>query len=78
MSILYISGPCVIANQDDSKYDCAPDGTFEPLQCQSAPEGLISCVCVDPSTGEVIAGSEVTEDSRDDVPNCDRLGNYTT
>ena len=70
---LYI-GPCKIANQGGQEFECAPDGTFEPLQCQPAIEGLLLCVCVNPNNGSVIVGTEATVDSRDNAPDCDLLG----
>ena len=69
-------GPCEIANQNGQDFDCAPDGTFEPLQCQSF-NGVLNCVCVNPSNGAAIAGSEVTVSSRDDAPDCENLGKTT-
>lgn len=70
-------GPCVIANQGGTvEYECAPDGSFKPLQCESAAEDLLRCFCVNPSDGTPIANTEVTVASRDDAPDCDHLGGY--
>ena len=51
------------------EYDCAPDGSFEPLQC--SPEG--QCSCVDPSSGALVPDTETTVVTRDDAPDCARL-----
>lgn len=67
-------GPCVVANQGGADYDCAPDGSFEPLQCDLGAENLLSCVCVNPGDGTRIDNTEVTVSSRDDAPDCDQLG----
>ena len=61
------------ANQGSSEFECTPDGNFEPLQCQSIAGNLLNCVCVDPSSGLVITGTETTVADRDDAPDCDRL-----
>ena len=67
-------GPCVIASQGGVEFDCAPDGNFEPLQCQPVVGDLLRCVCVNPSDGALIENTEVIVASRDDAPDCDRLG----
>ena len=72
--LMFCIGPCEIANQGGQDFECAPDGTFEPLQCQSTPDGLISCVCVNPSSGEIVQDSDMFVADRDDAPDCDRLG----
>ena len=61
------------ANEGSSEFECAPDGSFEPLQCQSIAGNLLQCVCVDPNSGRVITGTETTVADRDDAPDCDRL-----
>ena len=64
----------MIANQAGSDFDCASDGSFEPLQCQSRVAGLFECVCVEPSTGNTIDDTAVTVADMDDAPECDYLG----
>ena len=66
-------GPCTAANQE---FVCAPDGTFEPLQCQPALEGLFGCVCVRPSDGSLVMGTEVFVAGKDDAPDCALLGEF--
>lgn len=61
------------ANQGSQEFECTPDGNFEPLQCQLIAGNLLTCVCVNPSSGHVISGTETTVASRDDAPDCDRL-----
>ena len=62
------------ANQGGSEFECASDGSFEPLQCQPIAGNLLNCVCVNPSNGLTITGTEITVADRDDAPDCDRLG----
>ena len=69
-------GSCVIANQGGTDYDCAPDGSFEPLQCKPGPENLLRCFCVNPGDGTEVNNTEVIVSSRDDAPECDQLGVY--
>ena len=69
------AGPCVTARQGGFPVTCAPDGSFEPLQCQSVGD-LFRCQCVNPSDGSVIVSTEVTVTNMDDAPDCDRLGEY--
>ena len=66
----------MIANQGGVEFDCTPDGSFRPLQCQPTVENLLSCSCVDPGDGTLILGTSVTVASRDDAPSCDRLGKH--
>ena len=63
------------ARQGGFPVTCAPDGSFEPLQCQAVGD-LFRCQCVNPSDGNEIAATAVTVVSMDDAPNCDRLGKY--
>ena len=63
------------ARQGGSPVTCAPDGSFEPLQCQSVGD-LFRCWCVNPNDGSAIASTEVTVANMDDAPDCDRLGEY--
>lgn len=65
------------ANQGGVEFDCAPDGSFRPLQCQTGVENLLRCICVDPRDGKLIVGTSVTVTRRDDAPNCDRLGKHS-
>ena len=65
------------ANQGGVEFDCAPDGSFRPLQCQTGVENLLRCICVNPRDGKLIVGTSVTVTSRDEAPNCDRLGKYS-
>ena len=55
-------------------YNCAPDGSFEPLQCQPDIESTLRCVCVNPSNGDPISGTDMTVNSIDEAPDCDKLG----
>ena len=55
------------------QYECAPDGSFEPLQCRSDVEGLLRCFCVNPNSGETIADTETVVTTRSDAPDCARL-----
>ena len=64
----------MIANQGGSEFDCAADGSFEPLQCQSGAAGLLECVCVNPSAGNAIENTAVTVADMDDALECDYLG----
>ena len=66
----------MVANQREGneRFDCASDGSFEPLQCQPGAGGLLNCVCVDPSTGDPIENTAVTVADVNDAPECDRLG----
>lgn len=67
------AGACAVASQEDSSVTCAPDGSFEPLQCQPVGD-LFRCQCVNPSDGSVIESTEVIVGNVDDAPDCDRLG----
>lgn len=71
----YFLGTCVIARQDGLDYDCAPDGSFEPLQCQTEGDNL-RCVCVQPSNGSPIMNTLVIIDDIEDAPNCEQFGEY--
>ena len=70
----YNLGTCIIAQQEGVDYDCAPDGSFEPLQCQPDVEGLMRCVCVQPGDGTPIPGTDVLVENIEDAPDCDQLG----
>ena len=69
-------GTCVIARLEGVDYDCAPDGSFEPLQCQSEGD-ILRCVCVEPSTGSPIVNTQITVDDIEDAPNCEQFGEYS-
>ena len=69
------TGLCVTARQGGLPVTCAPDGSYEPLQCQPI-GGLFRCRCVNPSDGNAIESTEVTVSNVDDAPDCDRLGEY--
>lgn len=56
---------------------CSPDGAFRPLQVQSdGDDELYHVVCVQPSDGFPIIGTEDTIADMDDAPDCDRLGEF--
>lgn len=61
------------ARREGMNFDCAPDGSFEPLQCQLEGESL-HCVCVQPSNGTPIEGTRVIVDDTKDAPNCGQFG----
>ena len=64
----------MIARQEGVNFDCAQDGSFEPLQCQPEGEDL-RCVCVQPKDGTPIGGTQVIVDDVEDAPNnCAKLG----
>ena len=55
------------------EYDCAPDGSFEPLQCHPEGQNLL-CFCTDPSNGTPVPDTETIVTTRDDAPlNCANL-----
>ena len=64
----------MIANQGGSEFDCASDGSFEPLQCRSRTTDLLDCVCVEPSTGNAIENTAMAVADMDDALECDHLG----
>ena len=74
----FILGACVIARQQGLDTQCSPDGAFEPLQVQTNEDELYHVVCVIPSDGSPISGTEVIVADMDDAPDCDRLGECTT
>lgn len=55
-------------------FSCAPDGSFEPLQCQPNGDDDLRCVCVNPNDGTPIQGTDMQVDDRDEAPDCDKLG----
>ena len=63
-----------MALQEDMSYKCALDGSFEPLQCRPEADDLLQCFCVDPDSGVSIPNTETMVTTRDDAPDCARLG----
>ena len=70
----------MVAHQQGLDVQCSPDGAFQPLQIQSDKDDdeLHRVVCVQPSDGSPISGTEVIIADMDDAPECDRLGEYMT
>ena len=67
----------MIARQQGSDAQCSPDGAFQPLQVQTDEDDeLYHVVCVQPSDGSPISGTEVIVADMDDAPDCDRLGEF--
>ena len=68
------AGPCSRARVGGQDVDCDEDGNFEPLQCcRTDSRGVFQCACREPE-GEVVPGTEVEVEDRDDVPDCDDEG----
>ena len=70
------TGVCVVARDTDPEFDCADDGSFEPLQCRAVGDVFV-CHCVQPSSGDIIPGTEVSVADLADAPDCDSLGEYS-
>ena len=67
----------MIARQQGLDVQCSPDGAFEPLQVQTDDndeDDLYHVVCVQPTDGSPISGTEVIVADKDDAPDCNRLG----
>ena len=68
----------MIARQQGLDVQCSPDGAFEPLQVKTDDEDdLYHVVCVQPTDGSPISGTELIVADMDDAPDCDRLGECT-
>ena len=63
-----------MAQQEDTSYECASDGSFEPLQCRPEASDLLRCFCVNPDSGAMIPNTETVVTTRDDAPDCASLG----
>ena len=68
----------MIARQQGLDVQCSPDGAFQPLQVQTDEDELYHVVCVQPSDGSSISGTEIIVADMDDTPDCDRLGECMT
>ena len=68
----------MIARQQGLDAQCSPDGAFQALQVQTDEDDLYHVVCVQPSDGSPISGTEIIVADMDDAPDCDRLGECTT
>ena len=67
----------MIARQQGLDTQCSPDGAFQPLQVKTDEDDeLYHVVCVQPSDGFPIYGTEVVVADMDDAPDCDRLGKF--
>ena len=70
----FSAGSCSRARAGGQDVDCDEDGNFEPLQCRRTDSrGVFRCVCREPE-GEVVPGTEVEVEDRDDAPDCDDEG----
>ena len=69
------AGPCLIAENNGRSVDCDVSGMFKPLQCNSIDDSIaLRCVCVLPSSGDPLAGTEVIVIELDDAPDCSAIG----
>ena len=75
LDVIPFVGPCVRARESDPKFDCDPEGFFQPIQCQVLEDRTTACRCVNPLTGIAIFGSEKRITYHSDKPVCSNTQN---
>lgn len=64
-----------MAENEGRQVDCDVNGLFKPLQCTTIDDSVaFQCVCVRPSDGSPLTGTEVVVTDLGDAPDCSAIG----